>query len=138
MELLRDKLERKRISEAKLLKDGFQAEKERFEEEIDYLTRQLDNLRLKSNESFALAETEESLAEEKLKYLTGAIEQLKKELSSEKVEGLKRLNKEKERNMDLDYQIRSLKQKLDSVDDDRNSLKESLEKEIRKLKNEKL
>ena len=149
MELLRDKLERKRISEAKLLKDGFKAEKERFEEEIDYLTRQLDNLRLKSNESFAiaensrntadkLAETEESLAEEKLKYLTGAIEQLKKELSSEKVEGLKRLNKEKERNMDLDYQIRSLKQKLDSVDDDRNSLKESLEKEIRKLKNEKL
>merc|ERR1711978_564326 len=78
LELQREKLERKRQADINLIKDSHRAERERLEEEVDYLTQQVENLKARNNESFVIAEnsrntaeklarTEESLAEEKIR-----------------------------------------------------------------------
>ena len=149
LDLQKDKMERKRTGDINLVKESHRAEREKLEEEIDYLTQQVDNLKARNSESFLLAEnsrstaekfakTEEGLAEEKIRQLNITVEHLKKDLSFQKQDSQKKIQKEVDHNQDLEYQIKSLNMKLDSFDDDRRSNKESLEKEIRKLKNDKL
>ena len=70
-------MERKRTADINLVKESHRAEREKLEEEIDYLTQQVENLKARNSESFILAEnsrstaeklarTEEGLAEEKI------------------------------------------------------------------------
>ena len=109
----------------------------------------IENLKSRNNESFLIAEnsrstaaqlarTEETAAEEKIRQLSTSLEQLKKELSHERNESFKKSSSDAEKNRDLQSQVKILQQKLDSKLYDQNSNKESLEKEIRKLKNDKL
>ena len=147
MELMKQKLERKRLNEINNMKDGFKTERGRLQEEIDYLTQQVDNLRSRSNESFVIAEnsrttaeklakTEEHLAEEKIMQLNLNIDQLKKDLLDERKENQKNLSREAESKRSLEEQILTLKNKQGEFDF--SNKKEVYEKEIRKLKNDKL
>ena len=149
MELMKQKMERKRLADLNNIRDGFKSEKDRLEEEIDYLTQQVDNLKARSNESFVIAEnsrataeklarTEESLAEEKILHLNSNIDQLKKELLNERKQNQQNLTLEGETKRNLEDQVQSLKRKQDSEETAFSSKKEAYEKEIRKLKNEKL
>merc|ERR1712073_161858 len=108
LELQREKLERKRQEDINFIKDSHRAERERLEEEVDYLTQQVENLKARNNESFVIAEnsrntaeklarTEESLAEEKIRQLTSTLEQMKKELSFEKNDHQKKPPKKKKK-----------------------------------------
>ena len=147
MELLKQRLERKRLTDINNLKDGFLAERGRLQEEIDYLTQQVENLRSRSNESFVIAEnsrttaerlakTEESLAEEKMVQLNLNIDQLKKELVDERKEFEKSFSHQAESKRNLEEQIQNLKRKQE--ENDFSSKKEAYEKEIRSLKKDKL
>ena len=149
LDLQKEKMERRRTADINFVKESNKAERERFEEEIEFLTQQVENLKARNSESFIMAEnsrstaeklarTEEDLFEEKIRQLTSTVELLKKDLSFQKQLSQKKLLKEEEHVQELEYQVKSLQLKLDSFDDDSRSNKESLEKEIRKLKNEKL
>ena len=71
----KDKMERKRTADINLVKESHRAEREKLEEEIDYLTQQVENLKARNSESFILAENSRSTAEKLARTEEGVAEE---------------------------------------------------------------
>jgi len=149
MGALKDKLEKKKLADIDGLNHINKLEKERLEEEIDYLNQQIENLRSKNTESFLIAEnsrttaekmarTEESLAEEKMNQLTKTIDLMRKEVNSERKESQKKFDKESTNCSELQIEVSKLKRKLDEENSEHKKEKETLNIEIRQIKSEKM
>ena len=101
------------------LSTSFNQERERLEEEVDFLTQQVETLRNRSNESILIAENSRSTAERlakseegvsasRITELTSTVDSLRKELVTERREGNERLSKERENMSELQIELRGL------------------------------
>ena len=149
MKTLKEKLEMKYFEDIKSLNCKNQLEKEKLNEEIDYLNQQIENLRTKNAETFLIAENSRSTAEvlakaditasgEKINHLTTTIEKLKKELSSEKEDNEEKIIAEVNKNNELQVQLSDMKQKFQDECNSHKQDKFSLEMELKGIKKEKL
>merc|ERR1719397_421632 len=146
---LQEKLENRRQEELAKLSTSFHQERERLEEEVDFLTQQVETLRNRSNESILIAEnsrstaellakSEEGLSSTRITELTSTVDSLRKELVAEKREGSERLTKERENTSELQIELRKVKNRLEEETSRWKDERDTLNLEVEKVKEERM
>merc|ERR1719237_1731010 len=144
---LQERLESRRQEELAKLSTSFNQERERLEEEVDFLTQQVETLRNRSNESILIAENSRSTAERLVKSeegvsasriteLTSTVDSLRKELVTDRREGNERLAKERENMSELQIELRKMKNRLEEETSRWKEERDTQNLEVEKVKEE--
>ena len=144
---MQERLETRRQDELAKLSTSFNQERERLEEEVDFLTQQVETLRNRSNESILIAEnsrstaerlakSEEGLSSTRIIELTSTVDSLRKELITERREGSERLAKEHQEHQELQIELRKAKNRLEEETSRWKEERDMLNLEVEKVKEE--
>merc|ERR1719237_185908 len=147
MREMQERLESRRQGELAKLSTSFNQERERLEEEVDFLTQQVETIRNRSNESILIAENSRSTAERLAKSeegvsasriieLTSTVDSLRKELITERREGSERLSKERENMSELQIELRKMKNRLEEESSRWKEERDTQNLEVEKVKEE--